>query len=179
VRTRHTKLVTGWHFLDGPRLSQRLHLIPADEVEAAHRRLADEVFRPADPASDVGWWPYLVGPGADLIGRPAGVLRIIPDPAGSTTLTQPAPGKLERVDVDTGPIPGFVLGSVDGVTGPTDARIAVVLNGRIGGVSEVYSYRGEHGRFAVLVPESLFRAGRNRLELYLMEGSVLRPLAFR
>jgi len=179
VQSRNTKLITGWHFLDGPRISHKLHLIPADEVEAARRRLPAEVFRPVDPGANVRWWPYLVGPGADLIGKPAGVLRIGADSGRSATLAQPDPADLRRVDVEGGPIPAFVLGAVDGVEGPSDARVAVVLNNRIAGVSEVYSQRDEHGRFAVLVPDLLFRPGRNRLELFLLEGSVLRPLAFR
>lgn len=175
-RAEEAKLVTGYHFLDGPGLSQRLRSISPRQVQAARERLREEVFRPADPSRPVRWWPYLVGPGAHLIGRPASVLPRGPDSGRSATLTQPDPADFEDVDVEDR-IPGFVLGTLEGVAGATDARVAAVLNGRIASVSEVYSQRDEHGRFAFLLPDLLFRPGANELELFLLEGGVLRPLA--
>ena len=179
LKERRTKLITGFHYLTGDTLSQKLYEIPPSRVEAARRRLREEVFRPTDRSADARWWPYLVGPRPDLIGERVGDVGIGPLSERSAVLLRPRPGRLRRVDVEGGPIPAFLLGAIEGVSGPMDARVAVALNGRIAGVSEVFSRSGDHGLFSVLVPDFLFRPVGNELELFLLQGSELRPLSMR
>jgi hypothetical protein len=85
-----------------------------------------------------------------------------------------SPQAFDDVDLSES-LTAFVAGSLDG--GPEDALVAVALNGRIGGVSPTFARNGAGGGFEVLIPDDFFRQGRNDLRLYLVQGSVLQPLA--
>jgi hypothetical protein len=68
----------------------------------------------------------------------------------------------------------MVTGRLDGATAVRDPAIAVAVNGTIGGVSEVYR-TGDAPSFAAMVPDFLFREGRNRIELFEVDPAGRRP----
>jgi len=143
------------------------------DVRTLQRRLRRDAFMPADPSADPSLWPYLIGPGADLVGRPVEEFRV-GAPAG-VQATIDSPQSFDHVNLSRGVLTALVAGNVSG--DPGNALVAVVLNGRIAGGSPTFPRNGANGGFEVLTPDRFFRQGRNDLQLYLVEGSVLRPLA--
>jgi hypothetical protein len=143
------------------------------DVRTLERRLRRDTFRPADPSADPSLWPYLVGPGAHLVGKSVEELPV-GAPAG-VRATIESPQDFDEVDFSEGVLTALVAGRVGG--DPGNALVAVALNGRVAGASPTFSRNGAGGAFEVLVPDHFFRQGRNDLQLYLLEGSVLRPLA--
>jgi hypothetical protein len=99
------------------------------------------------------------------VAEPAGVQATIESPLG-----------LARVDLSEGFVTALVAGRLTGAD-PGNALVAVALNGRVAGVSPTFSRDGSGGAFEVLIPDHFFRQGRNDLRLYLVEESILRPLA--
>lgn len=143
------------------------------DVRTLEWRLRRDTFRPADQSTDPSLWPYLVGPGAHLVGKSVEELPV-GAPAG-VWATIESPQNFDEVDFSEGVLTALVAGRVGG--DPGNALVAVALNGRVAGVSPTFSWNGADGTFEVLVPDHFFRQGRNDLQLYLLEGSVLRPLA--
>ena len=75
-------------------------------------------------------------------------------------------------------MPALVWGSLDG-----PGTVVVAVNGTIAGVSPTFADENIPNRFAAMVPDSLMRNGRNRIELYDLTGPadapVLRPIPAR
>ncbi|WP_407676258.1 sulfatase-like hydrolase/transferase [Plantactinospora alkalitolerans] len=113
-------------------------------------------------------------PRPELIGRSVADLPTGP-PAGSVTVRNRT--DFDQIEQAGGRLPALVYGTV-----PNSVRngtlLAVAVNGRIGAVAPVVSPDPGGQRFAALLPdESLFRPGRNEVQVYqVAEGSVLRPL---
>ena len=85
-----------------------------------------------------------------------------------------APDAFDDVDPSRGTVPVFVSGEVQGGTGD----VAVVVNGTIAGVSTRFDWARRTGVFQVMVPEQLLRAGRNQVQLYLVDArGRLHPLS--
>jgi hypothetical protein len=148
------------------------------------RGITDRMVRP--DRGYLGWFQF--GPHGDGVGRRLGQLQVDPAPAGSATVD-----KLEeygKVDPSGGWVPAEMTGQFRFAPGmPTDPAIAVAVNGVIGGVSEPFreervngqsKARGRPDKFAVVTPDTLFKKGANRLELFAVQstgGQVrLRPL---
>lgn len=121
---------------------------------------------------------FSVVPDGDMIGAEVDV-----DSYGSAGggATLDAPDIFVGVDPDGSIVPAYVSGQinmdsgVDALIGPDDRlRVAVVVNGRVGGVAESFRYNGH--RFAMLIDPSLLVAGHNRIALLVQpvdgEGSV-------
>jgi hypothetical protein len=144
------------------------------DVRSLERRLRKDSFRPADPSADPSLWPYLIGPGAHLVGRAVEELQVV-EPAGALATIE-SPLDVAQVDLSEGFLTALVAGRVSGVDAG-NTLVAVALNGRVAGVSPTFSRDGSGGAFEVLIPDHFFRQGRNDFRLYLVEGSVLRPLA--
>ena len=147
------------------------------EITRARERMVLEAFAPEAPTRDPALWPYRVGPGARLVGERVADLTVRAPWPGRAELDLPRTmGRFRNVDPSR-PLPAFVWGRLPG-SGP-EPLVAVAVNGRVGGVSSLFT-KGEDDRaFAVLTPEAFFRPGRNTLELFVVQGDVLRPLAFR
>jgi hypothetical protein len=105
-----------------------------------------------------------VGPGADLVGRK--VTAAMASSASSADATLHDPDAFDDVDPTGNSVPVFVSGEVHGGTGD----VAVVVNGTIAGVSTRFDWARRTGVFQVMVPESLLHAGRNQLQLYLVDA---------
>ncbi len=115
----------------------------------------------ADP-----WTVFRVGPLANLVGTFAAAA---PDlPAGSFALDDAT--SFESVDPHAAVVPAYVLGTVRGVPDGTD--VAIVLNGRVGGVGRTY----EGGKLSGMVSPDAMRAGSNDLALLASTSRGLRQI---
>jgi hypothetical protein len=118
---------------------------------------------------------FELGPVADLVGRPVAGLR---QAAGGGLRAHvdglDAFGRVDRL----GQLPALVSGQLAGSSG--HPVVAVAVNGVIGGGGPTFLDRSSPNRFAVLVPDRLFRPGQNRLELFTVDGhggaAVLHPV---
>jgi arylsulfatase A-like enzyme len=113
------------------------------------------------PDPDPAWALARAGPYGAVIGRP---LRRLPvGPPSALPVVLDTPGAYTSVDPASGSVPGLVLG---GVTADAPATVAVAVNGRLAGVSPTFSDDAGPRRFGVLVPDHLFRRGRNDVRVF-------------
>jgi Sulfatase len=104
---------------------------------------------------------FRIGPNAELVGRPVDAF----DPRPGSGARFVAPQEYRRVDLRSPTVPVHVTGRLDGV--PPGRDLAIAVNGTIGAVSRSFRLAGgDEVLFAAMVPERLFRQGRNRVELY-------------
>lgn len=115
------------------------------------------------------------------------------DPASGGTAQVDDLADYGRVDPASGSVPAEVTGQLNLAVGaPAQPAVAVAVNGVIGGISETFRERrirgtsqpqGPADKFAAITPDTLFRKGANRLELFLVDTSSghnrLRPLTIR
>ena len=111
---------------------------------------------------------YRIGPSQQLIGQRA-------QPAGRSQakVTLVRPGAYADVDPGGPAIPTWVTGRVSGGTGrPQD--IAVAVNGTVRATGNTFKLASGGGQLiGVLVPPSAFRKGRNRVEVFEVQGGRL------
>jgi hypothetical protein len=134
----------------------------------------------------LGWFQF--GRFADLVGRRPGQVGVDPAAGGSAKVDRL--GDFRGVDPASGTVPAMVTGQVSlGPGAPARPAVAVAVNGVIGGVSELFKEvrdnqgsqpEGPRDKFAAMTPDTLFKKGDNRLELFLVDASGgtvrLRPL---
>ena len=109
---------------------------------------------------------FELGPVADLVGKPvAGMQRVA---GGELRAHVDGLDAFGRVDRRLGQVPALVWGQLAGAAG--HPVVAVAVNGVIGGGGPTFFDRSSPNRFAVLVPDRLFRQGQNRLELFTVDG---------
>jgi hypothetical protein len=117
-----------------------------------------------------GFWDG-IGPNRHLVGRP--VARTSRRRAGRLRAEIIQPERLRRVRRASGSLPVEVLGHLRGARGREELALAV--NGRIRAVGTSFLLPGKRGRhFALLVPPSSLREGRNRVELFVVRRGGLR-----
>jgi hypothetical protein len=138
-------------------------------LQAMLDRNVDSITSPGDPKLQL----YRVGPDGALVGRQvADVSTGSPSPRSATLEQLDA---YRNVDLSSGTVPALVWGSLDG-----PGTVVVAVNGTIAGVSPTFADENIPNRFAAMVPDSLMRNGRNRIELYDLTGPadapVLRPI---
>jgi hypothetical protein len=79
----------------------------------------------------------------------------------------------------SGQVPAFVYGQMKSGEPPPGAKLAVVINGRIGGVNSFFydAPGGKADKFAAIVPDFLYRAGpgKPQVQLYLVQQAGGRP----
>jgi Sulfatase len=155
-----------FHLRPGP--AGRVQLDGPSNLALALRGVTDRLLRPQD--GPIGL--YRVGRHGMLVGRSTAAVG----PAGRSSLqaTITPPTDLRTIDPSSGQVPAMVTGRLDGATAVRDPAIAVAVNGTIGGVSEVYR-TGDAPSFAAMVPDFLFREGRNRIELFEVDPAGRRP----
>jgi hypothetical protein len=109
---------------------------------------------------------FELGPVADLVGMAVADLPRAPD----SGLRAHVDGvdAFGHVDRARGQVPALVWGELAGSSGRP--VVAVAVNGVIGGGGPTFLDRSSPNRFAVLVPDRLFRQGQNRLELFTVDG---------
>ena len=115
---------------------------------------------------------YRIGPHRRLLGRRVGTA------ARSAPAARPArfavPGDLDRVNPRSAELPTLAAGRLKGGS-PTGGRdLALAVNGRIAGVGRSFHMAGDRTEwFALNVPPSALRKGRNAMSLYAV-GTDLR-----
>ena len=111
-----------------------------------------------------------VGPASGLIGKRPSELTILPARAERAVI--PGAARYRHVRPGSGIVPGHLVGRIEGGVPGGGRVIAVALNGRIAATGRTFTLEGAHAeQFSLLIPESRFRTGRNRLELLLAEGT--------
>jgi hypothetical protein len=110
---------------------------------------------------------YGLGPHRELIGQSVAALR--PSGGRGSGATVNGASDYRSVDLRSDFVPAQVTGSLRSNAGPV-RDIAVAVNGRIAGVGQVFTLPGQKPSFSVLVPDRVFRQGRNRLQVFAVSG---------
>jgi hypothetical protein len=76
---------------------------------------------------------------------------------------------LQSVNPRSALAPSYITGTVGGDGARSGLELAVALNGRIAAVGRTFRSGGAL-RFSAFVPESAFRPGRNRVDVFLVSG---------
>ncbi len=108
---------------------------------------------------------FRIGPYGALVGRPLAPLLSRGAPPARATVEHP--DWYRSVETRSRFAPSFVRGRLAG--GEAGVHLAVAVNGRIGAVARSFEYRGAV-RYAAMVPDSLFREGRNRIDVLAVVG---------
>ena len=135
--------------------------IPADQFEREKQAVVDRNLRLFGTGRDGPDRIYEIGPHQELIGRPASAAgRKLP-------VELPSAQDYENVDPESGYVPTHVVGRVEGA-GEPGRDIAVAVNGTIRAVGNTFTLAvGDEGELvSVMVPESAFREGGNRVEVF-------------
>jgi hypothetical protein len=135
--------------------------IPAAQFVRERQAIIDRNVRLFGTGRDGPDRIYRIGPHQDLIGKPASA-------AGEKLPVEfPNAQDYENVNPESGYIPTHIVGSVGGREQP-GRDIAVAVNGTIAAVGNTFTLAvGDEGELvSVMVPESAFRKGRNRVEVF-------------
>ncbi len=110
---------------------------------------------------------FRVGPHPQLVGQ-----RLSEQPRlrpGSAAVKVDGRHRYDDVDLRSPTLPALLTGTVETAEGESSCcDLAVAINGTISATVPTYGARGRRQRFAALVPETAFRAGRNRLEVLVI-----------
>jgi hypothetical protein len=121
-----------------------------------------------DPVLDV----HRAGEYGALVGSRVDDAEVRDDAPASVVIDDV--GRFDDVDANGG---GELPGLVTGALSARETRpVVVALNGRVAGVSSLFEDRDRANSFAVVVPETFFRPGRNDLRCYLLDGTVDAPV---
>jgi hypothetical protein len=176
-RTRTTK----W-FFSKPGERQEF---PGPENQAkALAGVTDQLTKPHNGYK--GWFQF--GPHGDLVGQRVSQVGVDQASAGSAKVEELA--DYGKVNLKSGVVPAQVSGQVSLAAGvPSRPAVAVALNGVIAGVSETFREvrdaqgsqpKGPPDKFSAVALDTLFKAGANKLELFVIDDSGgrvrLRPL---
>ncbi|HYN92159.1 MAG TPA: sulfatase-like hydrolase/transferase, partial [Thermoleophilaceae bacterium] len=135
--------------------------IPAADFTRERRAIIDRNQRLFGSGADGAGRIYEIGPNPELIGQPASA-------AGEELdVNLSYAREYERVDPRSGYVPVHVVGRVNGPDRhPRD--IAVAVNGTIRAVGNTFTLAvGDEGELvSVMVPDSAFRKGRNRVQVF-------------
>jgi len=135
-----------------------------DDFESERNAVLEEKVRLFGEGSDGPERIYRVGPNVGLIGRPVARLATGEDSAGRASLVDA--GAFDDVDKAGRVLPTWVVGRVAGGGGPK-RDIAVSVNGTVRGVGNTFELATGGGEiFAVLVPPSALRDGKNDVEVH-------------
>ena len=114
---------------------------------------------------------YSIGPHRELVGR-----EIAPSIRSPVTATINDASAFHSVQLRSGFVPALVTGQI---TSPATAKsrdIAVTINGRIVATAPTFKLADSSvENFAVLVPETSFRNGTNRVQILSIHGSPTTP----
>ena len=134
--------------------------IPADDFEREREAVVERNQRLFGSGADGPERLFQIGPDTELIGQPAAA-------AGEPLDVELANARdYENVDPASGYVPVHVIGRVGGPDRPP-RDIAVAVNGTVRAVGNTFTLAvGDDGELvSVVVPESAFRKGRNRVEV--------------
>jgi hypothetical protein len=106
---------------------------------------------------------FAFGPHRDLVGREIEALPRAPADGQSASVDGET--LLRSVDLDSALAPSHVTGRLDGDGARPGIDLAVVVNGRIAGMTRSFGEPGDV-KFSAFLPESAFREGRNDVEVF-------------
>jgi hypothetical protein len=135
--------------------------IPAEQFERERQEIIERNLRLFGTGREGPERIYRIGPHRELIGQPASA-------AGEKLPVELSyANEFGRVDPESGFIPTHVVGRVQGREEP-GRDIAVAVNGTIAAVGNTFTLAiGDEGELvSVMVPESAFQEGRNRVEVF-------------
>ena len=115
---------------------------------------------------------YRVGPYGSFVGTAVSDVRV-GGPADNEADVAPF-NELRSVDPKGTTIPALVWG-----TTRRSATVVVAVNGTIAGVSPTFTDDRTERRFAMMLPESLLRAGDNHVAAYELDQSAGAPTLHR
>jgi hypothetical protein len=113
---------------------------------------------------------YGVGPYRSLVGTPPSRWKV--SSAGGAQAALDGRRAFDSVRLSSSFIPTLVTGRLKGFGARPPRAVAVAVNGRIEGTSPAFRVR-RRGRlyFSALLPESVFREGRNDVRVFSVSGS--------
>ncbi|CAN5537001.1 hypothetical protein BH20ACT19_BH20ACT19_03750 [soil metagenome] len=148
-------------------LEEEIHL-SREQFEAERAQALREKVATFGVGADGPERIYRNGPNLELIGRQAAAIDTGRDSDGEASLVDAE--SLEDVDTEGRVLPTWVVGRVAGGGGPK-RDIAVVVDGTVRGVGNTFELATGGGEiFAVLLPPSALRDGRNEVEVYEVVG---------
>jgi Sulfatase len=154
----------------------RVVTMPARRWRALRRKVVQRRLRQFG-AGDLSTLFTGIGPHRGLLGRSAGELARAAGAGVRAAIVQE--DLFANVRRGSGVLPAQIAGDLSGGSPGEKRDVAVALNGRIEAVGRSFYLRGdptEH--FALMVPESALREGRNSVELFeVVAGERLRLLA--
>jgi hypothetical protein len=111
---------------------------------------------------------YKIGPHKALIGQEAAQAGISGKEGGTVELNQAS--SYENVDPNAAFVPAQVSGYIE-IDRAEDASIdlAIAINGTIRAVTRTFKTASGRKKFSAVVPESIFQAGQNRAEVFVVE----------
>jgi hypothetical protein len=133
----------------------------ADEWERGKAAALERKLRLFGVGRDGPLRLFRIGPHPELLSRP---VRSFPveQSVGARFVDAAA---YDRVNLRSSTVPAWVTGHLQGV--PAGRDVAIAVNGRIAAVTRSFHLAtGSETLFAGMVPESSFRTGRNRVELF-------------
>ncbi|MBD0291833.1 MAG: sulfatase-like hydrolase/transferase [Thermoleophilia bacterium] len=117
---------------------------------------------------------FRIGPFGDLVGRRVADLPTSDAGAGVAAIDER--DRFASVDKSSGFLPAYVTGRLE--DGRPGTYLVLALNGRVGAVVRAFELAGET-RFAAMLPEELFRAGANEVEIFALDGPPAAPALAR
>jgi hypothetical protein len=152
--------------------------VPGARWKAQRRRVVERRLRHFG-SGDLATLFTGIGPNRHLIGRDtSGVARAA---TGGPNAALVQAGLFRSVRRSSGVVPTEIAGDIRGGASGEERDLAVAVNGRIEAVGRSFHLAGdatEH--FAVMVPETALREGRNTIEVFeVVDGERLRLLVGR
>ena len=112
---------------------------------------------------------YRLGPHAQLIGRPVATWSV--SNPGRSIVRLDGEADFANVRQRGLTVPARIVGEVTDRSIPRGTALAIAINGRVAATTTSYALPGRIG-FAVMVPESAFRGGRNTVDVFEVERSL-------
>jgi hypothetical protein len=144
---------------------------PAADFERKKAQVRERNLRLFGTGADGPARIFRIGPHQDLIGRR------VPEGGGRGSVEIFSAGEWANVDPRSDFVPTHPVGRIDD-DGAVGRDVAVAMNGHIEAVGNTFELaEGEKGElFAVMVPESSLRRGRNRIDVFEVgaDGSLTR-----
>jgi hypothetical protein len=142
------------------------------EWERRRRAVLDRQLRLFGTGAEGPQRIFRIGPNQDLLFRPVSELQVSAGSGASFLEAQ----EYRDVDLRSPTIPVHVVGRLSGL--PPGRDLAIAVNGRIAAVSRSFKLATKDDvLFAAMTPESVFRQGRNRVEVFeVLPGAALRRL---
>jgi hypothetical protein len=114
---------------------------------------------------------YGIGPHPELVGR-----QIVPSVRRRLTATIAGASAFRSVVLRSGFLPALITGHISGPGRRGSRDIAIAINGRIVATAPTFELADSRvENFSVLVPETSFRDGGNRVQLLWIRGSPTAP----